>query len=179
MKGRIDSIVEMAHSPIKNYVIPGLTSSLIGAPHKNGLVRLFECSRDHYESINPHSHRFDFHCLVLEGSVKNILWIEDKNSVNKYQKTKVGYVGEFGKYNTESGDICGFSCQERRYRCGEWYSMEHNEIHSIYFSQGAKVLFFEKAPVQDYSIVLEPVVDGKRIPTFKVEPWMFEKEEIK
>lgn len=175
MKKIIDSIVAMAHSPIKNYVIPGLTSSLVGNPGPNGLVRLFECSREHYESINPHSHRFNFNCLVLEGKVKNIVWFECENSPNKYQKTQVGYKGEFGKYDIKLGDISGYEQAPTVYNPGQWYSMQHHQIHSIYFSAGCKVLFFEGLPVQNYSLVLEPVVEGKRIPTFKVEDWMFEK----
>lgn len=37
----IDSIIAMSHSHVHNYVIPGLTSSLIGTPNHKGSVRLF------------------------------------------------------------------------------------------------------------------------------------------
>lgn len=174
----IEDISNMSNSPVKNYVIPGLTSSLIGSPHRNGLVRLFECSRDHYESINPHSHRFGFHCLVLAGNVKNIIWNEYKGHEDKdlYQRTRVFYTGIFGKYELVVDGISAYAKEEKTYYSGQWYSMDHTQIHSIFFSKACKVLFFEKAPVNDYSIVLEPVVDGKVIPTFKVEDWMFQRD---
>lgn len=50
-----------------------------------------------------------------------------------------------------------------------------SEVHSIHFSRGAQVLFFEGPTVADTSIILEPNVDGETIPTFRVEPWMFKR----
>ena len=58
----IEALLRMKHSPVRNYAIPGLTSSLIGSPSPNGTVRIFECSREHQEPIIPHSHRFSFQC---------------------------------------------------------------------------------------------------------------------
>ncbi len=55
---------------------------------------------------------------------------------------------------------------------GECYSMKAEEIHSIQFSRGAKVLFFEGC-ARTGSVFIEPVVGGHVIETFKVESWMF------
>jgi hypothetical protein len=53
--------------------------------------------------------------------------------------------------------------------------MTADEIHSIFFGRDTSVLFFEGPNVSDTSIILEPVVDGETIPTFKVEPWAFKR----
>lgn len=53
--------------------------------------------------------------------------------------------------------------------------MKAEEIHSITFSRGASVLFFEGPRKTDTSTVLEPVVDGETIPLFRTEPWMYGK----
>lgn len=70
----VDHILSLTHSHVHNYVIPGLTSSLIGEQSPHGSVRVFQCLRDHQEVITPHSHRFDLTCIVLRGSVMNRIW---------------------------------------------------------------------------------------------------------
>lgn len=68
-------IEEFLHSRVDNYAgIPGLTSWMIGTSPNGGKIRMFHSYRDHDEFITPHSHRFDFECLVVEGEVENIFF---------------------------------------------------------------------------------------------------------
>jgi len=166
----------MKHSPIQNYGgIPGITSWLIGEPSKWGIVRLMESSRDHQEPVIPHSHRFDFHCIVLAGTVRNIIW-EASPRGDEFQASILTYAGAPGQYRKTSGEISRWTTVTREYTAGEEYGMSAEQVHSIFFSRGASVLFFEGPTAHDSSIILEPVVDGEVVPTFKVEPWMFKKK---
>lgn len=138
-------IERMKHSPVRNYAgVPGLTSWRIGGESPKGCVRLFECERDHYEHIVPHSHRYGFECRVL-------------NCRGQQKMVRA-------------------SPKETWYTAGETYSMSSDEVHSIYFTKGAVVLFFQGPDVADTSYILEPVANGVHVPTFRVEPWMFRQE---
>lgn len=173
----LEFLDKMKHSPVRNYAIPGLTSWLIGAPTEHGCVRLFECSREHHEPITLHSHRFDFECHVLAGHVRNVLWTPfAEGKGDRFMETCLIYRGGIGHYDTEKNGIDTYQGSSYLYKAGSNYSMKADEIHSIYFSRGAKVLFFEGPTITDSSIILEPYVDGEVIPTFKVEPWMFKRE---
>lgn len=173
----VEMLLKMAHSPVHNYVIPGLTSSLIGQPSPNGTIRIFENSRDHQENLTPHSHRFDFQCWVLFGYVINRIWTAvdypNINDFDLFQLSRLEF-GGMGHYATHA--ICqnAYRYTDSRYNAGECYSMRAEEIHSIQFSRGAKVLFFEGETRTD-SEIIEPVVDGEVIRTFHVAPWMFKK----
>lgn len=167
-------VMKMAHNPVKNYAIPGLTSWLISEA-ESGTIRLFHMERDHIECIAPHSHRFDFHCVVLEGEVENIIYENDTNG-DMYSVIKSEYCGEIGQYHNHVLCQCYFSMTRRVYSAGQQYSMKAHEIHSIRFKKGSKVLFFEGPNTVSSSNVLEPVVDGEIIHNFKVEPWMFKKQ---
>lgn len=163
----------MKHSPIGNYGgIPGVTSWLIGQPSEHGLVRLMECSRDHQEPIIPHSHRFDVHCLVLSGLVRNIIWTRHTTG-DDFRQTTIKYDGAPGEYSKGDVEFAPWAKSTREYPAGTEYSMKANEVHSIFFARGTSVLFFEGPKVSDTSVILEPVVDGVPVPTFKVEPWAF------
>ena len=59
----IEILQDMKTSKVANYVIAGLDSYML----ENGNIRMFENSRKHQDMITPHSHRFDFVCLVLSG----------------------------------------------------------------------------------------------------------------
>lgn len=166
----------MKHSPVRNYGgIPGLTSWLIGEPSARGLVRLLECSRTHFEPIVPHSHRFDFECRVLRGKVRNIVWELDEKG-DEYQATNLRYAGAPGKYEKSFAGRDRWSFRTDTYHEDCTYAMEASEIHSIFFERGTSILFFEGPQIMNDSIILEPVVDGTNILTFKVEPWMFQRE---
>ena len=170
-------IREMRHSPSHNYVIPGLTSWLIGTPNKeHGCVRLFTMDRNHVEPIIPHSHRFDFVCRVLRGHVINRIWKEDNIPQNDpYMISDVTYEGVLGKHQKTEMRVARFGYSDSKYYEGEEYGMKAKDIHSIYFSKGAEVLFFEGPPVKQTSIVLEPMSQGEVVPLFTTEPWMFKK----
>ena len=171
----IDFLMKMKHSPVRNYGgIPGLTSWLIGEPSNQGLVRLMECSRSHQEPIIPHSHRFNFHCTVLKGRVRNLTWV--RGSGDEFEATELVYAGKPGQYEKLSGDRACWDIRGNVYAAGTTYSMAAAEVHSIFFDRGTVVLFLEGPQVSDRSIILQPVVDGEVIPTFKVEEWMFKKD---
>jgi len=179
-KKHIDAILKMSHSHIRNYVLPGLKSSLLGDSGKNGLVRILQGSCYQFEAVTPHSHRFDFVCQVLSGQVKNYVWKKalpmDYAEASDYQSTTLHYLGEIGNYATEPGPIEKWTWHSTDYAAGDWYSMKADEVHSIRFSRDAVVLFFEGPQISDKSIALEPVVDGGVIPTLLVKPWMFLKD---
>ena len=176
----IDMLRKMSHSRVVNYAIPGLSSSLIGEPGPNGTVRLFESSRDHQEVITPHSHRFDFQCMVLAGEVRNRIWEQNeldfpKVEGDEFRLSTLEYEGKMGKYRKNEGAVYRYSYRDEVHKAGSVYSMFAEQIHSIFFSRGAVVLFFEGPTTSDSSIILEPHVEGKTVNTFKVEPWMFRK----
>ena len=176
----LEHIRKMAHSPVYNYAIPGLSSWLLGKPTPDGCVRLFLCERTHHEPIIPHSHRFDFQCLVLRGEVCNVTWEEAEegcNTADDFVVSTLTYGGEPGTYTQTLDPVPKrYKHKMHAYGEGEWYGMKHNEIHSIYFARGTAVLFFEGPNWTNETLILEPYVNGERVPTFKVEPWMFKKD---
>ena len=170
----IKHLVSMRHSPLHNYIVPGLTSWLIFDQGALGKVRMFDCTREQHEFITPHNHRFDFVACVVEGSVENSLWIPSANG-DEFQITRTTYLNEPGKYESEIWQRNKFITDVIDYEQGEWYGMKFNEIHSIKFSKGTKVLFFEGPCKVNNSLVLEPVVDGEHLRTMRTEPWMFKR----
>jgi hypothetical protein len=177
----------MRHSSIRNYGVPGLTSYLVGG-NRHGLVRMFEADMTTLDRITPHSHRYDFTALVVTGKVENVKMVRAQ-SIAEYKNVKANpYWVSFLDmvYDSNSKPIPGQYDQVEGYgpvsfreevevlRPGDWYSMKHNEIHCIHFQKGTKVLMFETPPIVDRTTILEPFSNGKRVPTFKVEPWMFE-----
>jgi len=166
----LNHIKTMAHSPLRNYRIPGLTSSLV----RN--VRLFECERSHEEAIVPHSHRFDFQCLVLRGVVRNVLWLPNAQG-DLFSLSTLEYGNKPGEYTQTRGTAQGyFSRSETRYVEGDTYGMRHTQIHSIFFERDTAVLFFEGPELTNETCILEPVSNGKAVPTFETRPWMFQKD---
>lgn len=174
----IEHLLRMTHSRRNNYVIPGLDSALLGGAGK-GAVRLFINSRDHQEEITPHSHRFDFECLVLQGTVTNRIWRKtDGTSGDLFMgSTLFPLDGGMGTYRTYEHDTpTHWGYEDYRHETGSWYGLDSQEVHSIRFSRDAVVLFFEGPEKRNSSLILEPFVNGQRIPTFRTEPWMFQKE---
>ncbi len=176
----MDYLREMMSSPVQNYAgLPGLKSSLIAADAggANGRVRVFEASRLPREQIVPHSHRFSFQCLVLQGTVWNMKWAEDERG-DEFAMSSLYYndMGDYKKTFVRNGR---WSENEVAYRAGEWYSMAAHEIHSIEFSKEAVVLFMEGVSYMRTTEILEPVVEDEVVPLLKVEPWMFKKKEIR
>lgn len=178
MKGlKLNQLLQMAHSPLHNYIVPGLTSSLIGAHSADGVARIFVNSRTQFEHVTPHSHRFDFQCLVLRGEVVNILFEEGGD--DRYLASSMRYLGTPGQFERNKVSLLSWHARRCTYRVGDWYGMTRDQVHSIIFSDDAVVLFLEGPQVTDTTIILEPWVDGEVLPTFKTEPWMFRKGEVK
>lgn len=175
----IEELLKKAYSPLKNYIIPGLTSSLITEPSKDGCIRLFESSREHQEQLTPHSHRFDFRCYVVRGWVTNIIWTKEylAREGDRFMSSALAYQGEVGSYKKSVGESGFWSPKKSTYQAGDFYSMHHHQIHSIQFSRNAQVLFFEGKTETNESVILEPDVDGTVIRTMKTEKWMFQREE--
>lgn len=170
----LSALRPLLHSPVRNYVVPGLTSWLI-RESAEGTIRLFHSERTHEEPIAPHSHRFDFTALVLRGSVRNRIWFP--RGVNEigdlFRATTTTYNGRIGDHTKRSYVNRRYVFMENTYRAGETYSMDAADVHSIFFERDTWVLFVEGPQKSDKSVVLEPVVDNELIPTFRVEPWMF------
>ena len=166
----------MSHSHVRNYVWPGLTSSLVGGDG-HGSIRLFQNTREQHAEITPHSHRFDFMCQVLRGCVTQTIWHEVKAGVDDgepYALTSLIYQGKPGAHQRSTARIISnWKYSSCIYTTHQWYSMTSQQIHTIKFSHDAIVLFFEGPTVAGRSAILEPWIDGEVIPTYKVEPWMF------
>ncbi|MCH9735818.1 MAG: hypothetical protein K0U78_14910 [Actinomycetia bacterium] len=180
MKIDIKSLLDMRSNKITNYIVPGLSSSLIGGIGENGTVRLFESERDQQEHITPHSHRFNFQCIVLEGVVQNSIWVEQRGELagknsDQFQSSTLTYGKEVGVYEKKTKGRSYYDCFTNIYKTGDVYHMNHRQIHSIKFGRRTKVLFFEGKTITDKTTIIEPVVDDIHIPTFKVENWMFKK----
>lgn len=173
----LDLILSMRNGGLANYAIPGLDSHLIGGKGA-GMVRLFQCSRQHQEQITPHSHRFDFSALVLRGCVRNILWGESEapGEGDEFLVSTMIYGGKPGEYATGTQKVKSMAISDCHFhQVGDWYHMKAHEIHSIEFSRDAAVLFFEGPQVSETSVILEPHINGETTHTFEVKPWMFRK----
>lgn len=168
---------QMAHGALGNYATPGLTSYLVGnSSPDTGTVRLFNAERETENWITPHSHRFDFACCVLQGTVENILFLpasEEAGGVFYDEGVLLPVDGGLGKYKAKAAQgRRRYRRESRFYRENEWYAMQAHQIHSIRFSADAVVLFLEGPQKTTETRFLEP--PGVR--TFKVEPWMFTKD---
>ena len=177
----VQHLITMRHSPLHNYIVPGLTSWLIMDQGGAGKVRMFENTREQHHFVTPHSHRFNFSACVVRGWVENTSWFRGDGNDDEFCLTTMKYDGAPGQYVKESVMTARFISDSIVYEPGEtaWYSMPFHEIHSIKFSRDAIVLFFEGPAVTDRSFILEPLVDGHHIQTMRTEPWMFVKGESK
>ena len=167
---------KMQRGMVRNYVVPGLTSWLIGAKHDGGCVRMFHSQREHQEPITPHSHRFDFQCLVLSGRVRNRKWTRVYDPRADLYGASILRCNAMGDYEKVYDHKDRYAFADEIFSAGEWYSMRAEEIHSIYFGSQTEVLFFEGPKKTDMSVILEPYVDGCVVPTFEVRPWMFRRD---
>lgn len=167
---------EIGHSRLDNYILPGLSSTLLSGADVN--VRMFKNSRPSDGVITPHSHRFSLGCCVMQGEVTNWIYLLGDSGFSgqaEYQATTLRYDGKPGHYEFGSSEFRHYRRYGQRFVAGEWYFMRHTDIHSIEFSQDARVLIIEGPDVSNETTILEPVVNGKVVPTFEVKPWMFQK----
>lgn len=175
-------LLDMGYDSLHNYIVPGLVSTLIGEdPHASAKIRIFRNTRIQDEFITPHSHRFDLACMVLQGRVENTIFsgvpYPNHHShiySDEYQVSRLLYEGDPGKYDKADTVVERFGRFTNTYTSGQWYFLKYHEIHSIKFSKDAIVLVFEGDSKTDTTMILEPIVNGKTIRTFKVEDWMFQ-----
>lgn len=160
-------------SKIENYVVPALSSLMIG----DAKIRIFEANRDQEYFVTPHSHRYDLFSLVLKGSVKNTIY-SHADGVEEAEEYAVSFIEESGfDYLVKYSHNAKYLKENRFYEEGQGYFMPADFIHTIKFSKDAVVLIFEGKQLQKGSTVLQPVdASGNIIPTMKVEPWMFNKK---
>lgn len=180
----IEALLATAHSPLRNYAIPGLTSRLLGDIRPDGSrFRIFDMERNQHEAIAPHSHRYNFTAHVLKGWVKNIIWTPegdqdqaDAEEGDLYETTMIEYTGHPGCYRKRGLGMRNWVSCFRTYSAGRSYKMTSKEVHSIIFSRGARVLMEEGPQLTTESIMLEPVVAGfGKVPLGETLPWMFVK----
>lgn len=174
----VKHLKDMGYDTIKNYILPGMQSSLIGEGKNGGKVRMFVSTYYNHGFVTPHSHKFNLLSYVVRGSVVNTLYINKYFSPSfEFIKSKVEYKGAVGEYSTPFDDekvVC--SLIENTYEAGEWYYMEADEIHSIKFSNDAIVLIFEGPTLKNYNYILQPCVDDQMLMTFDRHDWMFKEE---
>lgn len=178
-----DFFGEIGTGRIDNYILPGLSSVMLSG-HFDAIasVRMFENTRNQQGFITPHSHRFSLACCVLRGEVHNSIYSEATSTtavgidLDEFEASNLKYMGMPGFYDPEPPSRAGkWRKYTEKYAVGQWYFMRHDAIHSIDFSPDARVLVIEGPDVTDTTVVLQPVVNGKVVPTFKVEDWMFKK----
>jgi hypothetical protein len=166
-----DFIQKQKTSNLKNYVTPGLESELL----VDAKVRFFTMTREQVTMITPHSHRFDFACLVIEGSVRNTIFEEHRDG-DKYLVSHImprnGGLGQYD-FDYKQNYVSTFKATTTEYKKGEWYFMTIQEFHSIQFSHDAFVMFIEGEQKTAGSRTLLPIVDGAAIDIFTTEHWMF------
>lgn len=176
-------VKSMSHNRLQNYIVPGVSSHLVGdGGTKFGKVRVFRAERDARDWVTPHSHRFDFCAIVLKGEVSNTLFEEPLHTQEGDEwclSTITQVCGEKGLYDYKhlrAMDPLRRVQVTTDYRAGEAYYMDYTQVHSVVFQKGTEVLILEGPQKTEVSVMLEPWVDGKCVPTFKTEPWMFERE---
>lgn len=153
---RLKIIESMQESPIHDYILSGVTSTLL----TNGKVRMFEANRYATELVWPHSHRYDLACYVLQGRVTNHIYQRVHDRVphsDRFLMNSLEYAGVPGEYDIKPMAVADFVRTTTKYLVGEWYSMASTDIHSIEFSRGTKVLVFEGPQVSKESISLTPL----------------------
>lgn len=155
-------------SELTDYILPGLRSSQIPK------ARVFTMQRPPVTLMVPHTRRYELRALVIEGVVTNTVYLPDVYGCS-YAITEIHYGGRPGAYickDTQQRE--SFTQEVTSYGAGDWYSLRADEFCSMSFDQGAEVLILEGPQISDSSRILEPVdAEGKRIETFRVEPWMF------
>lgn len=169
------------HSGIKNYVLPGLYSYLLGDKNLDGsITRVFYSSRLTQEFISPHNHRYNFICEVLDGYVENTIYEPtfSSNEVGDFWQQVVSIYSDIGIYKTNylSGPV-KYIPKSVTYRKGEIYKSDLHTIHSIKFSKGSVVLFREGKKLSEQNVALIPYCKETEtaINNFNTHPWMFEK----
>lgn len=176
----LDAAIELAetvkHSPVYNYITPGLTSWLLA---KEGCrQRMFHMEREQLTGITPHSHRYDLRCVVLSGSVRNVTWVKTDDADRGDWFTDKVVHGQDGNPGAYDNAVCHSSGglwkpEPALYEAGDVYTIPYTDIHSIWFERGTRVFVQESEKKTDETYILEPRSNGEAINTMRVEPWMF------
>lgn len=157
----------------RDYIVPGLSSYLLsgGQGREGPKVRLFHQERPFEGWITPHDHRFDLACYVLKGEVKHTVysrsydpWSGALYSVQRFPFSLDGRM--------EPDETAMFTSATEVYGRGNFYHLGYTTFHTVKFSRGAMVLFFEGPDLQEHNHVLLPVSNGRIINTATVQPWM-------
>ncbi len=114
----------------------------------------------------------------MKSEIYNTLFLPSKQSyADQYSLGTLKRVGEeMGSYEIErSGVPENYEGHQNRISAGESYSMKANDIHTVSFHRGTKVLFFEGPTISDTSVFLEPFSNGQVVKTFETRPWMFQR----
>ena len=167
----MDTVMDISNysvNEIQHYVIPYLTS------HKVQSAEILHMEHYQHGLVAPHSHRRDLLFVVLEGVVHNELYISD-DSGPEYLVRKIKYEGHPGKYSSDNEEVRGrFRSVRYSFNAGDRFRMLANEIHSIYFNKGAKLLRVSGPELIATSLQLIPVTDkAVRVDIAAVQPWMF------
>lgn len=180
---KLSTVLAMAHSPMFNYIVPGLTSWLVGGHPSDtgrGCTRLFTCDSNNLVWPTPHSHRFNFEATVLQGEVINRIYVPtdrfERSQTERYQSHLLPYLGNVGKYGepVENGEGW-YTHEDMTYTEDDTYYMRAAEIHSIHFARGTAVLMMEEPSLADQSEYIIPTDGVGFIDTMKSEPWMFQR----
>lgn len=166
--------------PLYNYIIPGLTSYIVHEYGEDaGMIRMFVMERTQLADIAPHSHRFDFECTVLRGSVQNTIWtpVNTHPLGEPFVETKLTYLGKPGEYSQETAkEPTYWSPATEHYSTAKpFYRMTSDQVHSIRFSHDAIVLFKEGPTKSRETVMLDPWTRGKIATISKTRDWMFQK----
>ncbi len=175
-------IESMKGGSIKNYILEGLTSTLID----QGSIRLFESSRHQTRQITPHSHTYHLFCVVLSGGVFKKTWTlyegefgersEADFKTDEFMLSTIEKTDKFGKYKKTNESVGRYFNRIAKFNTGNCYEIKQGEIHSIDFSKDAVVLVFQSPEVEEISQVIEPIYEGEVIETLITEDWMFLKQ---
>ena len=172
---------DMGHSRVKNYIVPDVTSMLVGSDDgSQGRVRIFDSRRDQDMLVTPHSHRFDLWSYVVEGSVENTIYAQARvgETGDMYKKVYQKFGGEIGEFEVSSEmPKQRYNKFVNTYNRGDSYFMEYDQIHTIKFSRDTVLLIIEGKPKSSNNAVLFPVTnDDTVINTLTTEEWMFRRE---
>lgn len=183
-------LIQRKHSPIHNYIIPGLSSWLIDEPEEGVKLRMFIATRHPQEVIAPHNHRYDHRARVLIGEVVNTIWIPDGNLGDEFEKEILRYssqtgiyvrsVGERSKWRPTAHVYGATQLPQRAYDRGgndyREYNLSAEAVHSIKFKRNTILLLEEQPDKVNESFLLNPVELGRTCNIGATQPWMFQRE---
>lgn len=173
----IESLVDLLPRgrALRNYVVPGLTSTLLASTEGGGKLRLFEMDREQEHYVVPHDHRYDFTAFVLAGMAEQIAYdVHHVSTPGEARWAAFQYLHRDGRLAGRSWGYFAGTIRRATYLRGDSYRMGAKEWHSIRFGAGSRVLMVEGAGSGGYSSVLLPMVNGRLCDTFLVRDWMME-----